>query len=386
MSFYNLSDIIFPHLGITVKNLPVGISIFGFEIAFYGIIVATAMLVGFFVAEGQAKRFGVDQENVMDFAIIVIILAIIGARAYYVIFHWDSFKDEPLSVFNLRTGGLAIYGGVIVAIATAFVFCRVKKLKIGSFVDVCIPGLVIGQSIGRWANFFNREAFGKYTDNLFAMQMNRTVVGGDYIMTESALRAKYATNPDALEKILEQLSKNVTVDGVTYIQAHPTFFYESMWNLVTFIALVIYAKHKRFAGELLAWYAVAYGVGRFWIEGLRTDQLFFFSTNIPVSQIVAVLMVLGGLAVISYNYFMLIKKGQFLKPAAVREAEAKASGRNEKAGRPERPEKTERAARNERPEKSAKKAKPASKVVIVDDKPGKDAGKKKESKVKILDE
>ena len=173
---------------------------------------------------------------------------------------------------------------------------------------------------------------------------------------------------------------------MTYIQAHPTFLYESVWNLVTFIALVIYAKHKRFAGELLAWYAVAYGVGRFWIEALRTDQLFFFSTNIPVSQIVAVLMILGGLAVISYNYFMLIKTGRFLKPAAAREALEKSSQRSENAGKSERPAKRERSFKGDKADKNAKKSKPSSKVVIVDDKPGKDTGKKKESKVKIVDQ
>ena len=343
MSFYNLSDIIFPHLGISIRNLPMGISIFGFEIAFYGIVVATAMLVGYLVADFTAKRFGVDQDKLMDFAIIVIILAVIGARAYYVIFHWDSFKDAPLSVFNLRTGGLAIYGGVIVAIITAFVYCRVRKLKIGSFVDVCIPGLIIGQSIGRWANFFNREAFGQYTDNVFAMQMNIHAVGGDYTLTEAALRAKYATNEAALNKILEQVSKNVTVDGVTYIQAHPTFLYESLWNLVTFIALSIYAKHKRFHGEILAWYAVCYGVGRFWIEALRTDQLFFFNTNIPVSQIVAILMIAAGLSVIIFNYIILIRKGKFLNPGIV---EIKTA--DKKNGKPSNDKQKGNSSKNER--------------------------------------
>ena len=317
MSLYNLSDIIFPHLGITVENLPMGISVFGFEIAFYGVIVATAMLVGYLVAEHNAKRFSIDPENVMDFAIIVIIVAIIGARAYYVIFHWDSFKDAPLSILNLRTGGLAIYGGVIAAIITAVVFCKVKKIRFGSFADVCIPGLLIGQVIGRWANFFNREAFGSYTDNIFAMQMDVRAVGGDYLLTEAALRNKYAGNEQALEKILEQLSKNVTVDGVSYIQAHPTFLYESLWNLGAFILVSVYAKYKRFHGELLAWYAVLYGAGRFWIESLRTDQLFFFSTNIPVSQIVAIIMIAGGLGFIVFNYIKLIRAGEFKAGAQI---------------------------------------------------------------------
>ncbi len=314
MEFYGLTDIIFPNLGITIKNLPMGISVFGFQIAFYGIIVATGMLVGYLIAERNAKKYGIDPEKVMDFALIAIILSVIGARAYYVIFHWESFADNPISVFNLRTGGLAIYGGVIVAITSAIVFCRIKKINLGRFVDVCIPGLVMGQVIGRWANFFNREAFGSYTDNLFAMLMNKSAVGGDYNSTEALLKIKYADNPQALEKILEQYAKAVEIDGVAYIQAHPTFLYESVWNLCVFIFLMVYAKYKRFHGELLAWYAVLYGIGRFWIEALRTDQLFFFNTTIPVSQIVAVLMVIGGLAYIGINYFKLIKAGRFAKP------------------------------------------------------------------------
>lgn len=302
MSFYNISDIIFPHLGITIRNLPMGISINGFTIAFYGITIAIAMLVGYFVSEKQAKKFGVNIDTLMDFAIFIIVFGVIGARAYYVIFHWSSFADNPVSVLNLRTGGLAIYGGVLAGIVTAVVFCKVKKINFFEYADVAIPGLLIGQVIGRWANFFNREAFGKYTDGLFAMQMNIKAVGGDYTLTEAALRAKYADNPEALEKILEQVAKNVTVDGVTYIQAHPTFLYESLWNLGVFIFVLIYAKHKRFKGEMFCWYAVLYGLGRFWIEALRTDQLFFFGTNIPVSQIVAVCMIIGGGSFILYNY------------------------------------------------------------------------------------
>lgn len=302
MSFFNLSDIVFPNLGITIHNLPMGIDVFGFQIAFYGIMIAIAMLVGYFVGERQAKKYGQSVDNLMDFALIVIVAAVIGARAYYVIFHWDAFKDDFWSVFNLRTGGLAIYGGVIVAIITALIFCKVKKINFGAFADICAPGLVIGQAIGRFANFFNREAFGGYTDNIFAMRMDLNAVNYEYRLSETALRTLYADKPRALERILEQIEHNVTIDGVTYVQAHPTFLYESLWNIGVFIFLVIYAKRKKFNGELLAWYAVLYGAGRFWIEGLRTDQLFLWNSAIPVSQVVAVLMIVGGLAFIAVNH------------------------------------------------------------------------------------
>ena len=302
MSFFNLSDIVFPNLGLTIHNLPVGIDVFGFKIAFYGITIGIAMLVGYFVAERQAKKYGQSVDNLMDFALVVIIAAVVGARAYYVIFHWDSFKDDLLSIFNLRTGGLAIYGGVIVAIITAIVFCRVKKIKFGGFADICIPGLLIGQVIGRWANFFNREAFGGYTDNLFAMRMDLNEVSYEYRLSESALRQLFADKPAALERILDQIRHNVTIDGVTYVQTHPTFLYESLWNLGVFIFVLIYAKRKKFDGEILCWYAVLYGIGRFWIEGLRTDQLFLWNSAIPVSQAVAVVMVVAGLAIIVVNH------------------------------------------------------------------------------------
>lgn len=357
MSFYGLSDIIFPHLGITFKNIPTGISVFGFNIAFYGIIIACAMLVGYMVAEKEAKKYSQNIDLLLDFAIIVIIIAVIGARLYYVIFHWDSFKDEPLSILNLRTGGLAIYGGVIASIATAVVFTGIKKLNRGAFCDVCIPGLVIGQVIGRWANFFNREAFGKYTDGLFAMQMNIKAVGGDYLQTEAALRTKFANRPDALEKILEQIANNVTVNGETYIQAHPTFLYESMWNLGVFAFLIFYAKRKKFNGELLSWYVVLYGIGRFWIESLRTDQLFFLGTAIPVSMLVAVLMVLCGAAVIVYNYAGLgnSAKNRYVYVAPVEEPDMK----NKNVAAAKKAVKVE----NKKPSKPSDK--PESKVKIV---------------------
>lgn len=307
MSLYGLSDVNFPHLGIELHNLPMGVEIFDFKIAFYGAIIAIGMLAGYLVAESQAKRFGISVEKLLDFAMIAIVASVIGARVYYVIFHWDTFADNPLQVFNLRTGGLAIYGGVIVAILSAIIFCKVKKLNLGAFTDVCIPGLVTGQAIGRWGNFFNKEAFGKYTDGLFAMQVEKGVVDYEYRMTEEALKLRFPEQPQAIANILEQVEKAVVIDGTAFIQAHPTFLYESLWNFATLSFMILYAKKKRFDGEIMMWYMVLYGVGRFWIEGLRTDQLFLWSTGIPVSQLVSVVMILIGGSVIGYNYWKLAK-------------------------------------------------------------------------------
>ena len=307
MSLYGLSDVNFPHLGIEIHNLPMGVEIFGFKIAFYGVIIALGMLLGYLMAESQAKRFGQSVEKVLDFAMIAIVASVIGARVYYVIFHWDIFADNPWSVFNLRTGGLAIYGGVIVAFSSLIIFCKVKKLNLGAFSDVCIPGLVTGQAIGRWGNFFNKEAFGKYTDSLFAMQVEKGAVDYEYRLTEEALKIRFPEQPKAIANILEQVEKAVVIDGTSFIQAHPTFLYESLWNFGILVFMLLYAKKKRFEGEIIMWYMVLYGVGRFWIEGLRTDQLFLWNTGIPVSQLVSVVMVLIGGSVIGYNYWKLAK-------------------------------------------------------------------------------
>ena len=308
MSLYGLSDVNFPHLGIELHNLPMGVEIFGFKIAFYGAIIAFAMVMGYLVAESQAKRFEQSVEKLLDFAIIAIVASVIGARIYYVIFHWETFADHPMQVFNLRTGGLAIYGGVIVAFASVIIFCKVKKLNLGAFADVCIPGLITGQAIGRWGNFFNKEAFGKYTDGPFAMQVEKAAVEAEYRMTEEMLYLRYPEQPKAVENILEQVEKAVTIDGTTFIQAHPTFLYESLWNFAILAFMILYAKKKRFDGEIIMWYMVLYGIGRFWIEGLRTDQLFLWNTGIPVSQLVSVLMILIGGSVIGYQYWKLGKK------------------------------------------------------------------------------
>ena len=161
----------FPNLGIYLENVGKNISIGGFEVAFYGMIIGLGMVLGVLVAQWQAKRSGQDPELYLDLSMIAIVLSIIGARAYYVIFSWDLYKDDPIQVFNIRNGGLAIYGGVITAIITVYVFGKVRKVSWGLLLDTAGLGLVLGQSIGRWGNFFNREAFGGYTESLFAMQL-----------------------------------------------------------------------------------------------------------------------------------------------------------------------------------------------------------------------
>ena len=274
----NAGDIAFPHLGIYLENVPRSFTVFGFEIAFYGLIIGIGVLAGILMAVHEAKVSGENPDTIWDFAIYAVIFSVIGARIYYVIFQWDYYKDNLLSIFNTRQGGLAIYGGIIGAVITVFVVAKVKKKSFALFLDTACMGLVMGQVIGRWGNFFNREAFGGYTDGLLAMQL-----------PVSAVR---------VNEITQTMWENVqTIGGVEYIQVHPTFLYEGLWNIMIFILLMIYRDRKRFTGELFLLYLGGYASGRFWIEGLRTDQLLIGHTNLAVSQILSAVLVIGCLII-----------------------------------------------------------------------------------------
>lgn len=272
----------FPHIGIHLKSVGDHITILGFDIAYYGIIIGIGILAGIFIAAMEAKRTGQNPEDYYDLAIYAVIFSIIGARIYYVIFSWDMYKRDILSVFNIRQGGLAIYGGVIAAVITVTVFARRRNLSAPLLMDTAGLGLVAGQMIGRWGNFFNREAFGEYTDWLLAMRLPVDAVRGSDIT-------------DLMRKHME------TVDDVSFIQVHPTFLYESLWCLLILILLLIYRKHKQFDGEIFLLYLAGYGFGRFWIERLRTDQL-LLPNGFPVSQLLAGILVVGSVLFLLYNW------------------------------------------------------------------------------------
>lgn len=271
----NAGDIAFPNLGIYLKNVPKSFSVFGFSIAYYGLIIAIGVMAGILMAAHRAKVTGQDPEDYWDFAIYAVIFSIIGARIYYVIFAWDYYKNDLLSIFNLRAGGLAIYGGVIAAFLTLFVYCKFKKKNPFLMGDTAVPGLILGQAIGRWGNFMNREVFGEYYDGLFSMQL-----------PVEAVRAR---------DISEMIAANIP-EGANYINVHPTFLYESAWNLLVLALMLVYAKHKKFDGEICLLYLGGYGLGRFIIEGIRTDTLFIPGTTIPVSQVLALLMLIFAVA------------------------------------------------------------------------------------------
>ena len=271
-------QIYFPHLGIYLEHVGKTLTVFGFDIAYYGIVIVTGMLIGVAIAMHEAKRTGQNPDQYIDLAMIGIAAGIVGARIYYVVFAWDSYKDDLLSIFNIRQGGLAIYGGIIGACIAVAIYCRVKKLHFFQVMDTASMSIVFGQIMGRWGNFFNREAFGGYTDNLFAMQL-----------PVSAVRQNEITQ--------EMWDHLVTIDGIDFIQVHPTFLYESLWNLCWLIFLILLRKHKRFDGQIGALYIIGYGLGRVWIEGLRTDQLLIGHTGIAVSQVLSAVLIAAGIIV-----------------------------------------------------------------------------------------
>lgn len=274
-------EIWFYHLNLKIDKLNrVAFSIGDFEVYWYGIIIGLGVLLGLLFAQHEAKRIGLSTDIFIDYLFYGIIASVVCARLYYVIFSWDSFKDNLIKIFAIREGGIAIYGAIIGASISALLFTKIKKIPFFKFTDCCVFGLLIGQILGRYGNFVNREAFGGYTDSLFAMRY---------------LKAQVGDIPQ------EVLNNTIIYNSAEYIQVHPTFLYESCWNIMIFILLNLFKKHKKFDGEITALYFIGYGIGRFWIEGLRTDQLIIGHTGIAISQVVSIIMIIVSLAFIIYN-------------------------------------------------------------------------------------
>lgn len=257
-----MGAISFPNLGIEVNPSPVAFSLFGKDIYWYGVIIASGFILAVIYALSRGRQFGLTDDNILDMLFAAVPTAIVCARAYYCIFYWELYADNPISVLYIWEGGLAIYGGVIGAVAAVLIFCKVRKLPAGPLMDIGGLGLLIGQLIGRWGNFMNREAHGAVTNSFFKMGI-----------------------ADA-------------AGTVTYYQ--PTFLYESGWNLIGFVLLHFYSKRRKFDGEVFALYVAWYGLGRAWIEGLRTDSLYLFGTGIRVSQMLAIVSCLGAVGFLVY--------------------------------------------------------------------------------------
>lgn len=226
---------------------PIAFTIFGLEIRWYGIFIASAFLIGTIIALREMKRRGMDEEILIDLLLFVVPAALIGARIHYVIFSWDLYKNNPMEVFNFRAGGLAIHGGVIAGVLVGFIFCKVRKLDFWKFADITAPSIILGQAIGRWGNYANQEAHGGPTD----------------------------------------LPWGIMVNGV---KVHPTFLYESIWNFLTFIFLIWYTRKKSKAdGEVFLLYIILYSLARYFIEGLRTDSLMW--SQFRVAQLISLVSI-----------------------------------------------------------------------------------------------
>lgn len=252
------SVISFPMLGDIHLNPPSYFTLFGIHIYFYGVIIALGFLLAMLYCSRSAPRFGIKSDDFFDMMLWLIPLSIVGARLYYVLFRLDYYVQNPGEIIAIRDGGLAIYGGVIAGILVAWLVCKHKKIPLRAMLDLAVFGLLIGQILGRWGNFMNREAFGAETDIFCRMGL---------------------TAPDG-----------------TTIYVHPTFLYESLWNLIGFLFLVVWVKkdRRKYDGQCALIYFFWYGLGRTWIEGLRTDSLYIASSNIRVSQALsAVLAVLS---------------------------------------------------------------------------------------------
>lgn len=255
----------FPMLGDWSIDPPYSFTVFGFEIYFYGAIIALGFILAALFCAKQAAKFGLTSDDLFDFVIWLIPTCIIGARLYYVLFKLDYFLANPSEILSLRDGGLAIYGGIIAGVITGVLVCKKKKIPVLALGDLTAFGLLIGQAIGRWGNFINREAFGVETDIFCRMGLT-------------------------------------TPDGVT-VFVHPTFLYESLWNFTGLIILHILLRRgaRKYDGQFTWLYVLWYGLGRAWVEGLRTDSLYIGTTDIRVSQLLAIVSALIAAVILIVN-------------------------------------------------------------------------------------
>ena len=288
----------FPALGLSFTLDRVAFSIGGINIYWYGVCIAVGMCLALVFAFRHGVEFGVDADAMVDVILIGVVMGILCARLYYVAlspYNYSSLWE----VLAIRDGGLAIYGGVIAGVIVAIVFAKKRKMKFSVLADTVTMGLLIGQIMGRWGNFFNREAFGDYTNSLFAM-----AIPTDYYVGKGTLTGMINSGI-----ITSEMANHMQVyDGMQWITVHPTFLYESVWNLILLIVIIIYRKHKKFDGEIFLMYLWGYGMGRVWIEGLRSDSLMIPFFNMKVSQMIAAICVLACSVLIVKKRMDTVKK------------------------------------------------------------------------------
>lgn len=265
-----MTDVVkFEGLGLEFTVSKIAFSIGSFNVYWYGILIAAGLLLAIAFGLKNAKKYGLDSDRMIDVIIAGMFGAFIGARAYYVLFTLDSYGSFA-DIINVRDGGLAIYGGLIGAVLVGYIFARIRKLKFAPMLDIAAQGFLIGQAIGRWGNFFNREAFGCNTTLPWAMTSND------------------------IKNMLLSINGQTSSLGV-----HPTFLYESLWCAIGFFVLWAYSKHRKFDGEIFLMYCIWYGTGRFFIEGLRLDSLML--GNLRISQALSALCVIAALFAVFFK-------------------------------------------------------------------------------------
>lgn len=319
-------EIVFPRLGIDVHVNPTAFTIFGVSIQWYGIIIVSGLLIALLFAFRNMKRIGIDPDRATDGIIGGILGALVGARAYYVLLNWDSYKGDWKAIINTREGGLAIFGGLIGAVIVGGIVCKLRKVRLLPMLDICGVGFLIGQGIGRWGNFTNQEAFGKNTDSLFCMS-------GGRIQRWITLNYNETFSYD----------KDVTLSASYPV--HPCFLYESFWCLLGAVLLFIaFKKFRKFDGQIILMYMVWYGFGRFFIEGLRTDSLMI--GNLRVSQALALFICIVALVLLIVQLSRVKRMGSdyvlYVDTEESKQLLAEAEARNQKSEKTKKsPEKSE---------------------------------------------
>ena len=258
----------FPGLDLALSYVPRSFQIFGMEFTIYGVLIAIGALLGMGLVTLEAKRSGEDQNKYLDMTIISLLFSVVGSRLFYVAFSWELYKGNLNEILDFRNGGYAFYGGLLAGCCAAAVFCKLAKMSFWRAADIASLGLLLGQIIGRWGNFFNRESFGEYADFPWVMQLPLSAVRSGEV------------SGNMRDNLL-------TIDGISYIQVQPVFLYESLWCLILLLLLLALRRKKRYEGELFMIYLAGYGLGRFFFEWLRTDKLYIPGTKLGISLIIS---------------------------------------------------------------------------------------------------
>ena len=314
----------FPGINLVLDYVPRAFQIFGMEFTIYGMLIAVGALLGMGLVVLEAGRNHEDQNKYLDMMILSLAASVVGSRLFYVIFSWELYQGNLRTIFDVRNGGYAFYGGLLGGVLAAALFCRLAKLPFWQMADTVSLGVLLGQVVGRWGNFFNRESFGEYTDGVLAMQLPISAVRSGEV--SGAMR-------DNL----------LTIDGVSFIQVRPVFLYESLWCLFLLLVLLALRRKKRYQGELFMWYLAGYGLGRFVCEGLRTDKLYIPGTSVDIS------LLISGVLVVVFVPIVTVRRVMVKKRADIRRS------RREKVFREEEESRKEPKPVDKKPEETAEK-------------------------------